>query len=561
MKETSLLLDGIDREILDILLGYVKAESITCSGGEKAAEDYFLSYFRALPYWKEHPELCGSFAAAQDPYDRAAAYAMVRGCGPDTVVMIHHNDVVTTEDYGRLAPLAFSPAELERELKKIAESFSEEEQADLRSGNWLYGHGVCDMKGGGAVQMALLARWAEQVRQDPASLPGNLIVLAVPDEENLSAGMRAGVSLLGGLRERMGLRFRMMINSEPHQRKDPETGVFSVGSVGKMLPFVYVRGCMAHAGKMFEGFNPVGLLGAIVRKTEGNMTLSDTVGREASPPPTWLYCRDRKIQYDVSMPLTAVGCLNVLTLKRTPGEVLEQIACLCREAFDEVLAGLNRQYAVFLQETGRPPERLPWQTRVENFAALCREAEEKHGEAFRVSYRQERQRLEELLARGETTLLDGNFALVDHVFRYIDDLSPRVVYGLIPPYYPNVSNRFLSGIPAGDARIGEALEAFTERAFGQRYVTEEFYTGISDLSYSSLSDSGRIARTLRESMPFYGGRYELPLETLEKISMPCINIGPWGKDFHKLTERVLKEDLTERTPRILCHAIDHILRG
>jgi arginine utilization protein RocB len=27
-----------------------------------------------------------------------------------------------------------------------------------------------------------------------------------------------------------------------------------------------------------------------------------------------------------------------------------------------------------------------------------------------------------------------------------------------------------------------------------------------------------------------------------------MNVSPWGKDFHKLTERVLKADLFERTP-------------
>ena len=33
-----------------------------------------------------------------------------------------------------------------------------------------------------------------------------------------------------------------------------------------------------------------------------------------------------------------------------------------------------------------------------------------------------------------------------------------------------------------------------------------------------------------------------------------------GKDFHKLTERVYKEDLYERTPRILDAAIGELLR-
>ena len=43
--------------------------------------------------------------------------------------------------------------------------------------------------------------------------------------------------------------------------------------------------------------------------------------------------------------------------------------------------------------------------------------------------------------------------------------------------------------------------------------------------------------------------------------MACVNIGPWGKDFHKLTERVYKEDLYERTPEILDFAVRETLRG
>ena len=43
--------------------------------------------------------------------------------------------------------------------------------------------------------------------------------------------------------------------------------------------------------------------------------------------------------------------------------------------------------------------------------------------------------------------------------------------------------------------------------------------------------------------------------------MAGINIGPWGKDFHKLTERVYKEDLYVRTPKILDHAVKILLGG
>ena len=60
---------------------------------------------------------------------------------------------------------------------------------------------------------------------------------------------------------------------------------------------------------------------------------------------------------------------------------------------------------------------------------------------------------------------------------------------------------------------------------------------------------------LRE-MPMYGKGYELSFEDLQAIAMPCINIGPWGKDFHKLTERVCLSDLTQKTPRLLYRAIE-----
>lgn len=552
-------LGGIGEEIKEILYSYVKAESITYSSGEKQAESFFLSYFKNQPYWQEHPECVGTKPIKDDPFGRAASFAMVRGKGDRTIVFVHHNDVVTVEDYDRLRPLAFSPDELEVELKKRAASFSEEIRNDLESDAYLYGRGVCDMKGGGSIQMALLRRYSELVRRSPEALPGNLIVLAVPDEENLSAGMRAAVKLLAELKAQYGFTYQLMINSEPHQRKDPETGVFSMGSVGKLMPFFYIRGYLAHVGKVFEGFNPMGLLSAIVQKTEVNMDLSDIVGNEAAPPPTWLFCRDRKIKYDVSMPLSAAGCLSVLTLNQTPVTLMEKVKGICEEAFDEVLDKMNRNYARFLEATHQPVHKLPWSRKVVDFMTLYEEAKAAGGEAFEREYRSELKTLQQKLENNEMTLLDCNFALLDFVYGYITDLSPRVVYGLIPPYYPNVSNRFITGLAPQIRSLDVDLDRFTRERFGQHYVSEEFYTGISDLSYTSISNSEEISAALSKSMPFYGTLYDIAISDIETISMPCINIGPWGKDFHKLTERVLKRDLCERTPAIIQHAIGLVL--
>lgn len=559
MTDQNLFLNGIGPEIKEILYGYVKAESFTGTPSEKSAEEYFLNYFRARPYWQEHPEYAGAYPIPNDPFGRAAAFAMVRGGGEDTVVFVHHNDVVTVEDFKRLKPLAFSPDELKRELLRLRDTFLPEVQSDLDDDTYLFGRGVCDMKGGGAIQMALLNRYSRLVREDPNALPGTLIVLAVPDEENLSAGMRGGVLLLAELQKKYGLRYRLMINSEPHQRKDPEKGVFSLGSVGKLMPFVYIRGSLAHAGKVFEGFNPLNLMSEIVRRTELNPELSDAAGGKASPPPTWLYLRDGKQEYDVSMPLTVTGCFNVLTLNQTPDSVLSKVRAICEESFDTIVEQMNASYARYLQMTGRAPQPLPWRTSVVDFASLYREARETCGQAFEGEYEAELKRLRQELNAGRSNLIECNFALVDFVYNYVNDLSPRVVFGLIPPYYPNVSNLFLSDLPDAVQDLGQILNRFTQAEFGQEYVSENFFTGISDLSYTSISDSEGITRSLERFMPLFGQLYDIPAAAIEQISMPSINIGPWGKDFHKLTERVLEEDLYERTPKIIRRAIEVVL--
>lgn len=68
----------------------------------------------------------------------------------------------------------------------------------------------------------------------------------------------------------------------------------------------------------------------IVRRTELNMDFSDVVGGESAPPPTWLYFKDSKKQYDVSMPLSASGCFSILTLNQQPADVMAMCGIFAR---------------------------------------------------------------------------------------------------------------------------------------------------------------------------------------------------------------------------------------
>ncbi len=549
------VLTGIDKEIKEMLYGYIETRSYTYTAGEKEAERFLTDWFSTVPYFRKHPEFCGTYDIEGDLFQRKVCFGMVRGKGNKTVVLIHHSDVVGIEDFKLLKDYAHSPDELEKKLMEVKDSLPQEAGEDLESGEWLFGRGGCDMKGGGSIQWSLLKRYSEI-----EDFSGNVIVVAVPDEENMSSGMRAAVKLLAELKDRYDLDYRMMINSEPHQRKDREVGVFSEGTVGKMLPFVYVRGYLSHVGKVFEGLNPVNIVSEIVRRTELSMEFTDAVEDECAPPPTWLYLKDSKKVYDVSMPLSMEGCFSILTLDQTPENVIEKLRTICQESFDKVLCDMRESYERFKRAAKPVAKDLPWKTSVMSIGELCAQAEASHGDSFTKAYGEKLAELTVRIHAGEINVVESNFELVDLVFEYIDDMKPKVVYGLIPPYYPNVSNYYFQGL--GERKdLSKDLDAISYEKFGQHYSREYFFTGICDLSFSGLKKGAakEIEKSLREYMPMYGGYYDVPFEALEKIAMPCINIGPWGKDFHKLTERVLKEDLYVRTPALLDHAISRLL--
>jgi arginine utilization protein RocB len=548
------VLEEIKKDIEDILYKYVKVKSDTNTRLERDIEPFLMNFFSNIDYFKNHPEHYGTYKIQNDPLDRSVCWGMVKGNGDDTVVLIHHNDVVGIEDFGTLKPFAHSPLELEEELMKIKDVLQPDARADLESGDFIFGRGTADMKGGGSIQLALLKRYSKL-----NNLRGNILLISVPDEENLSAGMMSAILLLKELKEKYSLNYLMMINSEPHERVNNDVGVLSEGSVGKMLPFFYVKGFLSHVGKIFEGFNPVSILSEIVRKTELNLELSDFIEDEASPPPTWLYFKERKFHYDVSLPPSAAGCLSILTLNREPASMLESLREICNEAFSALIESMNVKYKIFRERMKKPFEPLPWQAKVVTFKELYDEAYEAYGDTFKHRYHEVLIDIENKIQAGELSMIESNFYLVEAVYEYINDLSPRVVIGLAPPYYPNVANMYIDNISSKAKNLSKDIMDYTLKHFNQQYSREYFFTGISDLSYTSIKNSKVIQKTLEGSMPLFGTLYNIPIEDIEGISMPCINIGPWGKEYHKLTERVYKEDLFHRTPEILHFAISTLL--
>jgi arginine utilization protein RocB len=147
------------------------------------------------------------------PGDARHCVAMLlRGQGAQTVILTGHFDTVTFDDYDDLSALATRPADLADALRARltlnAETSAEKRaRADLASGEFLPGRGLLDMKSGLAAGLAVAAAFAAE-----ADRSGNLLFIAVPDEEANSAGARCAARQLPAIASRHGLDFIGAVN-------------------------------------------------------------------------------------------------------------------------------------------------------------------------------------------------------------------------------------------------------------------------------------------------------------------------------------------------------------
>lgn len=54
-----------------------------------------------------------------------------------------------------------------------------------------------------------------------------------------------------------------------------------------------------------------------------------------------------------------------------------------------------------------------------------------------------------------------------------------------------------------------------------------------------------------KNTPLWGSLYQIDFDAIRQINMPGLILGPWGKDFHKMTERVNIRSLTREYPCVL----------
>lgn len=532
-------------KIIEILRSLMACAGVTNTEKEIVTETRMLEFFRMQPYFQTHQELCGLFPVPGDPLHRNTVWALVKPGvetrdainqdkkatgtedAPDTaaenvptVIFMGHHDVVSADVYGDARLWAFDPDNIAEHLDP--EMLSAETYTDLLSGEWLFGRGSCDMLGGTAVQMALLAEQAEMALNGTGEAGGRgaLLFLSVPDEESFSVGMRGSLSLLEQLKEQYHLDYRLAVCAEPGGRTaDGKKQIIYSGSIGKLLPVVLVQGKLVQVGSYREGVNPVGILSRIVAATEGDETFTETCGDEVSLPPVWMYARDLKEQYDFSLPKRAAGYCNVLTFQKTPVQVTAYFLGKIRGAVNDV----NPPVAV-----------MTWVT-------LWQQAKLHKG--FEKFLQETEQKKKELLQKENRTFPEVTLWLMQQTLDFMNFDKPVVIFGFAPPYYPAVRSEDME-----DAARFEIYKKTLPAL--QDAEIKTYFPGVSDCSYCGFPP-GAQSPVYQANTPLWGTDYRFDMEALQRLQIPFFLYGPWGKDLHQIGERVNRHSLTEEYPEAL----------
>ncbi|HWQ30290.1 MAG TPA: M20/M25/M40 family metallo-hydrolase [Negativicutes bacterium] len=537
--------------LMETLLKLLSVPGISGTEGEASIAEKIYSLLGEIPYYQLNKDKLELHYISGDPYKRSFVSAMYSsGSEPGkTVVISGHMDVVDIEEYGHLKEYAFDPDKLAKHIEEL--SLDENTEKDLKSGEWLFGRGIADMRYGLALAIELLREFTQT-----GGINGNILFLAVPGEESNSEGMLAAAEYLSELQENQGYEFTALLMPECYLQKKMNDlkRYIHVGACGKIMPMFYFTGKETHVCEPFNGFDPTMLAAEVNRLLSMNTDVCESSRGAITPPPICLKQMDMKTLYSVQTPLAAASYYNLVTLGMPVVELTEKLVDICNEAFANIIKQVDEKYLQYSSRFGTELDRLQVSPCVIMYSELAERVGRLWGDKFE-------KHMDSRLAEWEKIGLDNQtkaINIVKETYEWYPDKAPMIILSYIPPYYPDFYPEMDQKNTKELLRIVEAVSRHAEKKFGEELVLENYYMGVSDLSYTGMNDSGSMEEVCR-NMPGYGSIYSLPVSSLKELHIPGIILGAYGKDMHKYTERLNIPFAFDVLPDLYEYAITSIL--
>ena len=527
------------------------AKSISGTAEEIQGAEVILDMLRELDYFKAHSENIFTVPVAGDPLGRYIVAALMCGGGAagDTVILTGHYDVVDTDEFAQLKDIAFDMDAITARIGELP--MSEECRQDYESGDWLFGRGSADMKFGHALIIELLRHYSEDI----SALSGNLLYVAVCGEETNSEGMLTAAPFLNKLAAERNLHYRALLLSECYLNDDmahDPTRYIHYGATGKVMPLFFCAGKGCHADEPFVGLDANALNAAVYARLAMNTDYCEHMRGECTPPAVCLKMKDLKANYSVSIPMYAVSYYSLLTLDLDPEGITERLKALAYDAFTAVLEKRRQDMRRYGQLMPRPIATRDFEPNVITYAELYAavKAEQSDIDARLAS-------LARTLTEQKTELQDVSIELVRCLYEQYGDKRPTIIIAFIPPYYPDV---YMDTADADAHKLlcaAENIIAYAEKEFGEKLALKDYYMGLSDMSYTGLSEEANH-EALFNNLAGANITYSFPMQALKALHVPGIVLGGWGKDFHQSTERLNVPYSFGVVPALYIRIIDYI---
>lgn len=471
------------------------------------------------------------------------------GAAGDTVILTGHYDVVDTDEFAQLKDIAFDMDAITARIGELP--MSEECRQDYESGDWLFGRGSADMKFGHALIIELLRHYGEDI----SALSGNLLYVAVCGEETNSEGMLTAAPFLNKLAAERNLHYRALLLSECYLNDDmahDPTRYIHYGATGKVMPLFFCAGKGCHADEPFVGLDANALNAAVYARLAMNTDYCEHMRGECTPPAVCLKMKDLKANYSVSIPMYAVSYYSLLTLDLDPEGITERLKALAYDAFSAVLKKRRQDMRRYEQLMPRPIATRDFEPNVITYAELYAavKAEQSDIDARLAS-------LARTLTEQKAELQDISIELVRCLYEQYGDKRPMIIIAFIPPYYPDV---YVDTADADAHKLlcaAENIIAYAEKEFGEKLALKDYYMGLSDMSYTGLSEEANH-ETLFNNLAGANITYSFPMQALKALHVPGIVLGGWGKDFHQSTERLNVPYSFGVVPALYIRIIDYI---
>jgi arginine utilization protein RocB len=240
----------------------------------------------------------------------------------------------------------------------------------------------------------------------------------------------------------------------------------------------------------------------------------------------------------------------VLTVSRTPRDILEMSRNIAQEALRAVLTRIEEAGLRFQERSGRAVSPVPsWEPRVLSIGELMHSVE---GRRFAEVEAELRTFADALPADMDER--DKGVAIADRLVSLANLKGPAIVVGFLPPYYPQRLNLRATEKERRLRAVMEELCGELEREVGNVKLVECF-SGIMDLSFMGFQGEAEELHALADNMPGWDRVFSLPMGDLLSLDVPLAGLGPSGKDAHKDTERLELDYSFDIAPRMLEKAI------